>query len=518
MQLNRVFSNKVLLNIRKKTEIKLWRFPSKNNRNVQDLGETKRKLRILVATNIGGNMNTLAFDTVIARALSTRGHNVRISLCDGGFAACMFAEHQKFKSIGEFVANGMENMCKSCKLDGMTSTNLASVQYVSLRPPSYLKSNSTDDESGIAGTLRFLGTGRKSALIEFMDVKKRFEVASNQYHDAISDLFDSEKFDVIVAHHGIYTPQGVVAQLALERGIPLVTWNQAYRKGRFILSWNGTYHKTLLDEELEYSDLSKEQEEEILNYLESRDAGSNDWIRFNPVTKLASKKIHYDNAKKVFALFTNVSWDAQLHYKSNVFLDMHEWIEKTINWFKHNQDLNLIIRIHPAEINGAVPARDKVFDFIQNLGLLPSNILVIKPEEKVSAYSIMDMADVGIIYGSKAGIELATKGKPVLVAGESWLKNKGIAIEPRSESEYFQNLKDLAEQNLVLPDNFKKRALKLAHYFFCERMIEVKSLKPISRYPYMRPRLKNDWAKKDEGLLAIVRSIEEQKPFVLQEK
>ncbi len=516
MQLNRLFSNKVLLKIRKKIEIKLWRFPSNNYKNFQDYGETSKRLRILVASNIGGNMNTLAFDTVIARALSSRGHNVKISLCDGGFAACMFAEHHKFKSIDDFVTFGMKNVCKSCRSEGLRSTTFASVQHVSLRPPSYLKSNIIDDESGIAGTLRFLGTGRKNALVEFKEVKERFELASNQYHDSISDLFDREKFDVVIAHHGIYTPQGIVAKLAIERGISLVTWNQAYRKGRFILSWNGTYHKTLLEEELEYCDLTIEQKKEILKYLESRDAGTNDWIRFNPVTKSASKKIHFNNSNKVFALFTNVSWDAQLHYKSNVFIDMFEWIEKTINWFKYNQELNLIVRIHPAEINGAIPSRDKVFDFIENLGSLPQNILVIKPEEKVSAYSIMDMADVGIIYGSKAGIELATKGKPVLVAGESWLKNKGIGIEPRNENEYFQNLKDLAEQNIVLPDNFKERALKLAHYFFCERMIEVKSLKPISRYPYMRPRLKNDWAKNDEGLLSIVRSIEDQKPFIFQ--
>ena len=54
---------------------------------------------ILIATNIGGNLNTLAFDIVLGMALRSRGHKVQFSLCDGALSACMYCELNKFKDL-----------------------------------------------------------------------------------------------------------------------------------------------------------------------------------------------------------------------------------------------------------------------------------------------------------------------------------------------------------------------------------------------------------------------------------
>ena len=42
--------------------------------------------------------------------------------------------------------------------------------------------------------------------------------------------------------------------------------------------------------------------------------------------------------------------DARLHYSSNAFESMEEWIIKTIDFYSDKEGFNLIIRIHPAEI------------------------------------------------------------------------------------------------------------------------------------------------------------------------
>ena len=49
---------------------------------------------------------------------------------------------------------------------------------------------------------------------------------------------------------------------------------------------------------------------------------------------------------------------------------------------------------------------------------------MIRPEEEVSTYALADASDAVIIYATKTGIELAARGIPVIVAGESWLRGK----------------------------------------------------------------------------------------------
>ena len=54
---------------------------------------------------------------------------------------------------------------------------------------------------------------------------------------------------------------------------------------------------------------------------------------------------------------------------------MFDWIKETIDYYKNKENIQLIIRVHPAEITGDVPSRQKVQDELrQYLKVLPSNI------------------------------------------------------------------------------------------------------------------------------------------------
>jgi hypothetical protein len=45
---------------------------------------------------------------------------------------------------------------------------------------------------------------------------------------------------------------------------------------------------------------------------------------------------------------------------------MIDWILKTINYFISRKDLNLIIRIHPTEVNSDRPAKQKVNELFRS--------------------------------------------------------------------------------------------------------------------------------------------------------
>ena len=88
--------------------------------------------------------------------------------------------------------------------------------------------------------------------------------------------------------------------------------------------------------------------------------GKNDWIYFHNNPEFDEnkffKKNDIDIEKPIIGLATNVMWDAQIDYPSNFFSNMLDWIFYTIDYFIKNPNLQLIIRVHPAEVNETKPA------------------------------------------------------------------------------------------------------------------------------------------------------------------
>ena len=184
-------------------------------------------------------------------------------------------------------------------------------------------------------------------------------------------------------------------------------------------------------------------EHQLVEYLKSRWHGTMDWVSFhqNPQSDLhkISSEIGVDFSKPTVGLLTNVIWDAQLHYPANAFRGMVDWVLQTISYFAKRSDLQLLIRVHPAELTGMVPSRQLIVDEIRTaFPELPQNVFVVPPESRVSTYAAMLQCDAVIIYGTKTGVELTSMGVPVIVAGEAWIRNKGITLDANSPEEYFR--------------------------------------------------------------------------------
>jgi hypothetical protein len=162
---------------------------------------------------------------------------------------------------------------------------------------------------------------------------------------------------------------------------------------------------------------------------------------------------------------------------------MLEWIFQTIDYFINRPDLQLIIRIHPAEIRGTLPARQRISDEIQKkYPELPKNIIVITPESNVSTYAVMQICNAVIIYNTKTGIELAAMGTPVIVAGEAWLRNKGFAMEVDNPEAYFKVL-DALPFSQKMTDEAVLKAKQYAYHFFFRRMIPLEFMEPTGSNP-----------------------------------
>jgi hypothetical protein len=311
-------------------------------------------------------------------------------------------------------------------------------------------------------------------------------------------------------------------------GVRVVNWNPAYRKKCFIFSHNDTYHHTLLSEETDIWETvpwTTVLESKVMDYLKSRWEGTQDWIWFHERPEEDLRKIvrelGLDMSKPMIGLLTNVLWDAQLHYPSNAFPDMLDWLIQTIKHFSARPEIQLVIRVHPAEVRGWLPSRQPVVEEIRKVfQKLPENVYVIPPQSRISTYAVMLQCDSVIIYGTKTGVELTSLGLPVIVAGEAWIRNKGLTLDARTPEEYLELL-DRLPLGKKLDDATTRRARKYAYHFFFRRMIPLASMQPVPGWPPYQVKIsgiEDLLPGHDPGLDVICEGILHGTEFVLRDE
>jgi hypothetical protein len=471
--------------------------------------------RVLIATSVGGHAPATHVESGLAVALTLRGARVHLLLCDEALPACLHAHRNDYPDQREFVERGPAPLCGSCYRPAnaryeslslpverlgqlVTPGERAEATAAAMQMPlddiaSYRPDGLAVGEHAMAGALRFFARGELQSERWGEGVLRRYLAASIVTTRAMQRLFGERRFDAACFHHGIYVPQGLIGEVARQTGTRVINWNPAYRKQCFIFSHGDTYHHTLLEEPVSnWEDIpwTDEMESEILSYLRSRWQGTRDWISFHekPTEEMGvlAAELGLDFSKPIIGLLTNVVWDAQLHYRANAFADMLVWLKQTIEYFIGRPDLQLVIRIHPAEIRGTIPSRQPVAAEIAGwFPNLPPNIIVIPPEHPASTYAVMTRCNAVVIYGTKTGVELTSLGIPVVVAGEAWIRNKGLTMDANSPEEYFRML-DRLPLDSRLPEDVLQRARKYAYHFFFRRMIPMEFMEPAAGWPPYR--------------------------------
>lgn len=468
---------------------------------------------ILIPTSTGGHDAMTPLESLLAVALTLRGARVHFLLCDGLLPACMQAITKMYPNTQQFIDGKMwGHQCPRCFGTGYATympfglpIHLYS-QYVSSSKratarklaskipaceiPTYRTNQLAIGEHALAGALRYFAKGDLEDEPFGEAVLRRYFEAALLTTFAMDALLTKHPYQIAVFHHGIYVPQGIVGQVARAHKVRVVNWSTAYRKQCYIFSHNDTFHHTLRDEptsEWETMCWNTDLQAQVQDYLDSRWEGSRDWISFHEHPELSvdaiAHEIGIDFSKPTIGLLTNVVWDAQLHYPANAFPNMLEWLMATIRYFAQHPDVQLLIRVHPAELRGTVPSRQPVVAEIAKVfPELPSNVFIIPPESNVSTYAAMLQCDSVIIYGTKTGVELASYGLPVVVAGEAWIRNKGLTRDASSPSAYRSLLDELPVRQ-KLDEDTRERALKYAYHFFFRRMIPLHMMEPTGTFP-----------------------------------
>jgi hypothetical protein len=465
--------------------------------------------RILIATSLGLHFTANTVDTLMAAALTLRGAKVDIGYCDG-LPACQVIEHTLAPSLPRIAKEGPgPDFCGACTSaadrvssplglnvrkfsDVLNDSDRAEAKAFGERWQGH-RSTEHDDPRvmhAYAGALRFFGKGDLGGSDLETQIFSRYLAAAWLSDAAARRLIDAHKYDVIVAHHGIYVPQGQFAEAARDTDTRLVTWHPAYRRGRLIYQHGDTYHRAMIDEpESVWNQraLSAAETAELDAYLASRETGAQDWITFqrrDPESLQSTyAALDLDPAEDTYLLAANVVWDARLNYAQSAYGHMIEWAIDTVSWFAKHPDRQLVVRCHPGEVMNSPRASDRLDDALRAaFPEMPANVRLVSPENDINTYSIAQLSKGALIFNTKLGMELSARGMPVVVAGDAWIRGKGFGRDAYDRESYFRLLESPGTFD-PLTESEIEAARRYVYHFYFRRCIPLKALDGSAGWP-----------------------------------
>ena len=460
--------------------------------------------KVLIAPVVTSDQILTSLHSILGFALQIKGAQVDYLTCNSSLNACTNAYNFAIKNE-DFVKYGPKKFCNSCYdcsytlfkplnsnllqlSDYIDKTSLKDINNIvdtidTKKIPKYRIDNINVGENTLAGTLRYFARGS----LDFNDfyhneILKKYFKSALLTKKGMENLLNKNKYDTVVIDHGMYVPQGIVGEVARNFGCFVKVIWVGYKRNTMMIVDNITYHKSLITENknnwINYK-FDNHKEKKLMNYLEDRDSGKQDWEKFNnnPINNIETlKKEKRIDERPIISLMTNVIWDAQLKFDQNIFINQMEWIIKTVEYFKNKKDLQLVIRVHPAEVRVDMPANEKIKDALkEKFSTLPENIKFIDGDEKFSSYTLSSISKAVIVYATKLSFELPCFGQNVIVCGEAFAKNKGFTLDPKSQHEYFRILDKIPDLDKLEEEKINL-ARRYAYHFFFRKSMEIKSL------------------------------------------
>lgn len=285
----------------------------------------------------------------------------------------------------------------------------------------------------------------------------------------------ANKPDVVIVPNGTVQEFGIVYRVARYLKIPVTTYEFSDQKDAFWLAQNSEIMKqdtsAMWNAHAE-GKLTGEQLNRIKALFESRQqakTSENFTRKWQSLPSQGSESVREQlklDKRPIVLLATNVLGDSLTLGRQVFTKTMADWVSRTILYFIGRPDVQLVIRIHPGEI---LTREYSMVDVVrQTLPELPEYIHVIQPTEKVNTYDLINISDVGLVYTTTVGLEMALKGLPVIVAGQTHYRDRGFTYDPASWVEYFKMLGMILDK----PSQFKlakdkiQLAWKYAYHFF----------------------------------------------------
>lgn len=298
---------------------------------------------------------------------------------------------------------------------------------------------------------------------------RRFLRSGRRVVKGLTAALDRLQPGVVVLLNGLFFFESIAWELCRRRGIEVVTYERGFIKDTLLFRRDAP--ACLGDVShlwARWADipLTPAEEGDLDEYLEDRRSGRRTIDRYW-VNPRFDQWEHTRTEGRLVTLFTNLTWDSAVIGQDVAFPSIHDWLVAAVEFFAGRPQHQLVVRIHPAEVKlPGKQTREPLGEFLaERFPDLPPNVRVIGADDSTSSYPMMEASDLGLVFTSTTGLELALTGTPVVVAGRTHYRNKGFTLDVASPEEFEATIDDaLADPTMVAPD--RELARRYAYLFF----------------------------------------------------
>lgn len=435
----------------------------------------------------------LAIETTLAHAVRLRGAEPVFVTCGGRLPICDVAP----------IHAAPPMPCHSCssyatgaiEAAGFTPQTLTSfIDVARLRAEARQRLNRLPDlasceafeETGQplgqwvrTSVLWFLSRGTLNDDAETVRVYRLFLVSAVVLRQAFTAVLDKLQPKSVFLLNGSFFAERILCELATLRGTPCVRYEKGFMTDTILLGPWARGSDDLDPGAQAWQDaraipLDAAEVSEIEGYLDERVSGGrthdNLWRQREVDVAAIEASLQLEPGRPKVTLFSNILWDSAIQDKDVAFPSMTHWLLEAIRWASTQRQIDLVVRIHPAEVRLANHVtRERMLDLISSaIPELPDNVRVVPPESIISSYALMRSSSIGLVYTSTIGLELATQGIPAVVAASTHFGMRGFTWDPPDAQAYWKTTERLLTDP---PSEYERHhlrslALRYAHMFF----------------------------------------------------
>lgn len=297
------------------------------------------------------------------------------------------------------------------------------------------------------------------------DIYKEFLRGAMLLADATENIIHDCDLEATIVPEASYIQGKIPMKLCEKAGIKAYTSSGGYHEGKLILGRSTTrvpmpqFEDEAVVSKAVETELSVKEKQRINAIMEKRETGDVTRVKYTPDTDSSVDATE----KKIAGVFSHLLWDGALEPEQATYGDIYEWLNDTIEVGKEMSSTHFVIKAHPAEeIRGT---NESVIDWIdEHHAPLPDNFTILPPDTDVDTYALIRELDIGLVYASTVGLEMAFNGIPVVTGGYPPYHGFKITHDPESKSEYRNLVKNLDE--LDCDRERKKRAQRFAYFLF----------------------------------------------------
>jgi len=284
--------------------------------------------------------------------------------------------------------------------------------------------------------------------------------------------------DVVLTPNGSILEMGAIYQVACYLGIPVVTYEFGEQRGRIWLAQNAEVMLQETDalwqsrKSLHLTEAQREQVRELYASRQRADLWQNFSRRWQGQPGQGGEQVKADlglDSRPLVLLPANVIGDSLTLGRQVFTQTMTEWLLRTVDFFASRPQAQLVVRIHPGERYTKGPSvAEVILGAFHDSSQLPENIHLVAADARVNTYDLVEIADMGLVYTTTVGLEMAMSGVPVIVAGQTHYRDKGFTLDPASWEAYFQMLDMVLKgpESFRLPKGQVEQAWMYAYRFF----------------------------------------------------